>query len=152
MYKGNTLSIEAYSKLNEEALLFLKSQLGGLCKSKIVVSHHAPLLGLLPDRLRNSWGTALYFNQLDDLLRTYDIHSWIYGHSHYPHDDSIIYGTKFYTNPFGYQANRQTYLSLFMYNLKSQSCNFESLCKELSCIKLYFSNLKVLFVILVDDN
>ena len=88
-------------------MLFLHSQLGGLCKNKIVVSHHTPLWGLLPDRLRDSWGTALYFNQLDDLLCTYDIHSWIYSHSHYPHDDSIIYGIKFYTNPFGYQANRQ---------------------------------------------
>lgn len=107
MYKGNTLSIEAYNKLNEEALLFLKSQLVEQCKNKIVVSHHVPLLELLPARLRESWGASLYFNRLDDILLDNNIHSWIYGHSHYSHDDSTIYGTKFYTNPFGYQANRQ---------------------------------------------
>lgn len=107
MYKGDTLSVEAYNKLNEEALLFLKSQLVEQCKNKIVVSHHVPLLELLPARLRESWGASLYFNQLDDILLDNNIHSWIYGHSHYPHDDSTIYGTKFYTNPFGYQANRQ---------------------------------------------
>lgn len=107
MYKGNTLSIEAYNKLNEEAFLFLKSQLGGLCKNKIVVSHHVPLLELLPARLRESWGASLYFNRLGDILLDNNIHSWIYGHSHYSHVDSTIYGIRFYTNPFGYQANRQ---------------------------------------------
>ena len=107
MYKGHTLSIDAYNKLNEEALLFLQFQLGGQCKNKIIVSHHVPLLELLPARLRESWSAVLYSNRLNDILRSNDIHSWIYGHSHYPHDDSIIYGIKFYTNPFGYQAGRQ---------------------------------------------
>lgn len=107
MYRGDTLFIDAYNKLNEEALLFLQSQFGSKCKNKIVVSHHVPLFGLLPVRLRESWSASLYSNQLDRILQDNDIHTWIYGHSHYPHNDSTMYGTSFYTNPFGYQANRQ---------------------------------------------
>lgn len=107
LYKGDTLSIESYNELNEEALLFLKSQLSRPIRNKIIVSHHVPLLELLPARLHGSWGVSLYSNRLDGILRDNDIHTWVYGHSHYPHDDSTIYGTRFCTNPFGYQANRQ---------------------------------------------
>lgn len=104
---GNVLSFEGYKELHEQSLQFLVGQLDENYEKNVVVSHHAPLLQLLPDRLGNSWGASLYANQLDELVQNHNIHTWIYGHSHLCCQDSSLYGTSFCTNPFGYRTKKE---------------------------------------------
>ena len=104
---GNILSFEEYKELHEQALQFLFGQLNENYENKVVVSHHIPLLQLLPERLGNSWGSSLYANRLDELIQNHNIHTWIYGHSHLCCRDSFLYGTSFYTNPFGYRTKKE---------------------------------------------
>lgn len=105
--RGATLSVEDYNELHNLSLTFIKEQLCKDYKNKVLISHHVPLLQLLPERLRNLYAYSLYSNHLDDIIKSNNIHTWVYGHSHFFSSDCTFYNTSFCSNPFGYKKNKE---------------------------------------------
>lgn len=66
----------------------------------VVVTHHAPLLRLLPSWPECSGLDAAYGNDWREFLEE-DIDLWVFGHTHHA-VDVVIEGTRFLSNPLGY--------------------------------------------------
>lgn len=100
-----SLSVERYIELHENASRWLISQLEQPHAGKtVVVTHHAPTPWSWKDT-----GTSVkryaYCNDLKELLHTYEIDAWIHGHTHWVSDYRCA-GARIVCNPRGYAPDR----------------------------------------------
>lgn len=68
----------------------------------VVVTHHAPVERCVVPRFEGNWLNPLFHNELDWLIKKYDIDAWIHGHMH----DTFQFnhfGTEIICNPKGYK-------------------------------------------------
>jgi len=93
------------NKVFEHSLQWLISQLNEPFAGKtVVITHHAPSEWSWSDspvRLKK----LAYCNQLDDLIKQYEMALWIHGHVHHVFDYKIG-DTRVLCNPRGYQGHR----------------------------------------------
>lgn len=105
---GEPLTAEKLLKAHRQSLDWLESELAQPFDGQtVVVTHHAPTL--------KSWYNSAdadkdvrryaYCNQLDDLIKNYDIALWIHGHIHSV-SDYRIGGTQVVANPRGYHGHQ----------------------------------------------
>lgn len=102
---GRRLEPEDLARYNLESLAWLREVLGESgSRTRVVVTHHAPSL--------KSWAfdpndpiRYAYCNELDDLIRNWDVQLWIHGHTHCRSDYTIL-NTRVACNARGYYPHR----------------------------------------------
>jgi predicted phosphohydrolase len=72
---------------------------------RVVITHHAPSLGSVPEGFRGNPVSAAYATNLDDLVEHGAAELWIHGHLH-SQSDYRIGGTRIVCNPRGYPDER----------------------------------------------
>jgi Icc-related predicted phosphoesterase len=103
--QGRRLEPEDLARYNLESLQWLKEVLEQCAETtQVVVTHHAPSL--------KSWGfdpddpmRYVYCNELDELIRDWNVDLWIHGHTHCRSDYSIL-NTRVVCNARGYYPHR----------------------------------------------
>jgi hypothetical protein len=74
------------------------------CKNKglklVVVSHHCPTYKVLENKQSDKY-SSLYGSHLDYLLKSDNIHTWIFGHNHKNYDFISENGTRLVSNQKG---------------------------------------------------
>ena len=105
---GEPLTSEKLLELHRQSLDWLESELAHPFDGQtVVVTHHAPTMKSWysnADADRDMRRYA-YCNQLDDLLKQYDIDLWIHGHIHSV-SDYRMGGTRVVANPRGYHGHQ----------------------------------------------
>ena len=77
-------------------------------KKIVVLTHNAPIMDMLPSKYMGSPLNEFFANDWDDLIKNYDINTWISGHNH-QHKSIERHGTRFIENSFGYYNHNQVY-------------------------------------------
>jgi Icc-related predicted phosphoesterase len=67
----------------------------------VCVTHHPPSYDCIIDANKKQKYISLYASALDDLLIKDNIHTWIYGHTHYNCDFTHKNGTRVISNQLG---------------------------------------------------
>ncbi|WP_045464182.1 metallophosphoesterase [Sporocytophaga myxococcoides] len=94
-------TIDTY-KIHKASLKWLEESLGtSSSKKNIVISHHAPSIKSLPERLKENIVSSAYASNLDDLIFKYQPEYWIHGNIHAPSFYKIG-DTQIICNPHGY--------------------------------------------------
>lgn len=97
---GQVFTPQTSQELHVEALNWLSDQLeqpfGG---PRVVISHHAPLRGCIPEQYRGDALSPAFASHLPQLMGKMDL--WVHGHVHEP-VDTVCNGTRVIANPGGY--------------------------------------------------
>jgi Icc-related predicted phosphoesterase len=94
-------SIDTF-RMHKESLNWLeKSLIASETRLNIVVTHHAPSVKSLPDKLKVDITSSAYASDLEEFILKYKPDYWIHGHIHTPSDYKIG-GTRVICNPRGY--------------------------------------------------
>jgi len=111
-YNNHIYNQDNYNDEHKYCLKFIKQCIDNIYDKKIViVTHHMPSYTLgnpiyKGDALNCCFATELY----DYIERSPNINAWIYGHSHYNHEDIMIGDTLVTCNQFGYYGeNNKSY-------------------------------------------
>lgn len=95
-----TFTPQASERLHAKALAWLESELSQpFAGTKVVISHHAPLHGCIPDQYLGDALSPAFASHLSHLLGKMDL--WIHGHVHEP-VDMLCKRTRVIANPGGY--------------------------------------------------
>lgn len=99
------------------------SYMNNYCKEKnlklIVITHYVPSYNLLCNYKKENKYASLYASNLDDFIRSSNIHTWIYGHCHY-NSNKYIGNTNMVSNQKGKpKDNIQNYSKEFILKIKS---------------------------------
>ena len=77
-------------------------------KKIVVLTHNAPVMDMIPPEYIGSPLNEFFANDWIDLIKDYNINTWISGHSH-QHKIIERYNTQFIENSFGYYNYDQVY-------------------------------------------
>ena len=98
------MNTKEYTKLHNEDLKYVKKMMR-YCKQKnlklIIVSHHPPTEQVLKNAKKRKQYESLYATDLDYLLTSNYIHTWICGHTHSNFDFISKNGTRIVSNQKG---------------------------------------------------
>jgi predicted phosphohydrolase len=98
------MNYRKYAHLHKTDLNFIENAMQ-FAKAKslklIVVSHYCPSLSLLKKIKPNDRFWSLYASNLDHLLTSKSVHTWIYGHTHFNCDVITEGGTRVVSNQRG---------------------------------------------------
>ena len=109
-YKGERFSFEAFNRLHDDCMHFLRRELTEENSGKtIVVTHHVPTLQHYPEQYRNSILTEAFAVELSDWIATTPADFWIYGHHHFNAPEFKIGHTVMLTNQLGYVMWNEQY-------------------------------------------
>jgi len=110
-YKGNRFSVDLYNQLHAESLAFIQN---GLERSKeekkAVFTHHCPTFLNYPEQYKGDVLNEAFAVELHDLIKTYNIACWVYGHHHTNTPEFTIGNTKLITNQLGYVQRNENQL------------------------------------------
>jgi len=106
--KNNYIN-KQYNQIHQIELQYIKKQIKKHCKKTIiVVTHHSPTYSILKyypslNRLKGETDpySSLYASNLDNLLNSEYVHTWICGHTHRNFDLITKGGTHFVSNQKG---------------------------------------------------
>jgi hypothetical protein len=103
-----TIQVEDTLNYYHYSLEYLKKELDKYKNEKVVViTHHVPVYGSLPETYLKSVLKYSYGNDLDELIISNpQICLWVCGHCHYP-DERMIGKTLLVRNPLGYVIRGQ---------------------------------------------
>lgn len=102
-YNGKRLSAERYNQLHLESLSFIRQVLQDKKEEKTAVfTHHVPTFMNYPEQYKGDVLNEAFAVELNDLIVTSDIDSWVYGHIHSNSPEFSIGKTKLLTNQLGY--------------------------------------------------
>ncbi len=102
-FKGQHLNHMDYNFLHAEAMAFLKPAIEEKNEfKKIVITHHVPTLLNYPNKYKNDIIQEGFAVELFDLIESYDVCKWIFGHHHYNTIPFKIGNTEMLTNQLGY--------------------------------------------------
>jgi Icc-related predicted phosphoesterase len=92
--------------LHQKALLAIEGQLVQAHRGPtIVVSHHAPHLGSIPEHYSKHFVSAAYASDLTNLITRCGPDLWVHGHTHHAVDYHVG-NTRILSNPRGYRHER----------------------------------------------
>jgi predicted phosphohydrolase len=106
------MSVKKYNTFHEEDLNYIKNRMEYCKKRKLkllVVTHYCPTFDILPEKDTFS---NLYCTNLNKLLETGAVHTWIFGHLHYNADKIMKGGTRLVGNQKGKKRDCLTDYSL----------------------------------------
>jgi len=102
--KIKDITTKQYSSLHCHDLQYIKYMVD-YCQTKniklVVISHHCPSLMLLGTSRQNFRYKSLYASELDYLLTSKKIHTWVFGHNHRNFDFIARNGTHLVSNQKG---------------------------------------------------
>ena len=105
LFEGGAFTPEQYVALHEHSLAWLELQLVKPYAGKtVVVTHHAPT-PLSWGEAPNSFKMQAYCNNLQYLIKEYDIVAWFHGHTHSIFDYTLT-GTRVVANTRGYAGRK----------------------------------------------
>ncbi|WP_249979140.1 metallophosphoesterase [Vreelandella olivaria] len=97
---GQVFTPQASRELHSEALNWLNRELAKpFAGPKVVISHHAPLHGCIPEQFLGDALSPAFASHLPQLMGKMDV--WVHGHVHEP-VDILCNGTRIIANPGGY--------------------------------------------------
>ena len=105
-YDEGTFNKKNFTLLHKSSVMWLEKKLQEPFDGKtVVVTHHAPLLQSWnePD---NPLKRLAYCNNLESLIRRYEINIWFHGHIHHINDYTLS-GTRIISNTRGYKGQRE---------------------------------------------
>jgi Icc-related predicted phosphoesterase len=88
-----------YGKSREGLWSILDEPWGG---PTVVVTHHVPLMELVPEQFKDSPLSPAFSVDMSDLISVFEPDAWIYGHDHVSQDKTIVWNTRFVSNQAGY--------------------------------------------------
>jgi predicted phosphodiesterase len=71
----------------------------------IVVTHHGPSLGSVPEEFASSFVNCFFTTDLEELIQALKPVLWVHGHTHSPLDYRVG-ETRVYANPLGYRGEQ----------------------------------------------
>lgn len=99
LVKIDGIDKKAYNKMFFRDLSYIKKMIDH-CKSNnyklVVVTHHPPFKSACTDKFASLYGT-----DLEDLLSSDKVHTWVYGHDHKNKDIKTKGGTRLFSNQKG---------------------------------------------------
>ena len=108
------MSVEKYNMLHKQDLNYIKQMIKYCKKHKLkllVVTHYCPTFDILPQTQKDKFSN-LYCTNLNKLVETGDVHTWIFGHLHYNFDQIMKGGTRLVGNQKGKKRDCLTDYSL----------------------------------------
>ena len=72
----------------------------------VVITHHAPSIGSLPEHKRTEPISAAYASNLEDVITTNGPAIWVHGHIHHPRDYAVG-NTRIVNNALGYPGSSE---------------------------------------------
>lgn len=110
---GKRLTVEAYNKLHNFCLDFIRKSVSeSTAKHIVVVTHHLPTLKVVAAHHLGSDINSAFATELGNFISDNRIDAWIYVHSH-TNIDTEIAGTKIICNQMGYVFNNEHLINGF---------------------------------------
>ncbi len=100
---GGRFTADHFNKFHAECLEFITEQIAKPSdKKKVVITHHVPTFMNYPEQYKGDVINEAFGVELFDLIESYDVVAWIYGHHHSNVPDFKIGNTDMLTNQMGY--------------------------------------------------
>lgn len=102
-HKGYHFSAEQYNHLHSESLAFIENEANTNKEKQIAVfTHHCPTFLNYPEQYTGDVLNEAFVVELHNLIESYQITCWVYGHHHTNTPEFTIGNTKLITNQLGY--------------------------------------------------
>ncbi|GAC1594749.1 MAG: metallophosphoesterase [Ginsengibacter sp.] len=110
-YNGFRFSSERYNQLHSDSLNFITQEIQQNNASKtVVVTHHVPTFLNYPSQYKGDVLNEAFAAELFDIIESFSIDYWIYGHHHFNTPDFKIGNTCLLTNQLGYVHQNENQL------------------------------------------
>lgn len=98
-------------KAHKIAVKFIRGQLDhAFHGDTIVMTHHMPVMQCVMPQWEGNTLNAFFVNDLENIVKEYDIKTWVYGHTH-DTADFMLHDTRFLCNPKGYNMENKPHFN-----------------------------------------